>query len=345
MTIIVAHYQETFLDPHHLRRAFGSYVTGITVITTWGSDGLPRGMTANSFTSVSLDPPLLLVCIGKSASSYPAFREAANFAVNLLHEAQQDISSRFASKVTDKFNSVRHGTAHTGAPVLKDCLTWFDCSVHQRIDAGDHMILIGRVHAFETRPSMPLAFYGGRYMSIDPTLRQGASPSYRMLTGYLIEHAGKILLRKDERGQWTVPIAQHRRAGQVLHLEEQRALLLRPDETFLYSVFDAGDHTPGYIVYRTRLSATSEAELESLPVSYRLFAPTEVPWDEIPVLEVRSMLRRYLVERRSGRFSVYIDSSDGGRLAMIDNTSQPWRTPDLLFQEPSETENEKDPSA
>src|SRR3954451_15946512 len=86
------------IDAVELRRAFGTFVTGVTVVTTWDETGAPRGMTANSFTSVSLDPPLLLVCVGRRASSYPAFAASPAFAVNLLHEAQAEVSSLFASK-------------------------------------------------------------------------------------------------------------------------------------------------------------------------------------------------------------------------------------------------------
>lgn len=345
MTSAVATEPETVLDARELRRAFGTYVTGITIVTTWGDDGLPRGMTANSFTSVSLDPPLLLVCIGKSASSYPAFRDAEAFAVNLLHEGQKDISSLFASKTSDKFGGVNHARVHTGAPVLKDCLTWFDCSVHQRIDAGDHIILLGRVHAFDTRPAMPLGFYSGRYMSVDPTLRQGVSPSHSMLVGYLIEHDGKILLRQDDKGQWTVPVARQRRAGQVLQLGDNHSLPLRPNETFLYSVFDVGDHDPGFIVYRARLAEDDAAVSAPLPDGYRYFAPGDLPWDDIPLKQLTGMLRRYVAERRDQRFSVYIDSIDGGRLTMLDGTSMPWRAPDFLAAEQLMTDNEKETKA
>lgn len=344
MTSAVANHPETVLDPRELRRAFGTYVTGITIVTTWGEDGRPRGMTANSFTSVSLEPPLLLVCIGKSASSYPAFKDAEVFAVNLLHEGQKDISSLFASKTADKFANVDHHQAHTGAPVLRDCLTWFDCSVHQRIDAGDHMILIGRVHAFDTRPAMPLGFYSGRYMSVDPTLRQGLSPSHTMLVGYLIEHNGRILLRRDEKGAWTVPVARQRRAGQVLQLGDSYRLPLQPNETFLYSVFDVGDHEPGYIIYRARLAEDAPIVDAPLPEGYQYFEPAEIPWDDIHLPQTASMLHRYIAERRDQRFSVYIDSPDGGRLTMLDGTSIPWRTPDFLAAEQIMTDKEKERS-
>jgi flavin reductase (DIM6/NTAB) family NADH-FMN oxidoreductase RutF len=93
------------VDPVALRRALGTFVTGVTVITTRDADGTPRGMTANSFTSVSLDPPLLLVCVGKGAHSFAAFNASSSFAVNLLHEGQTDVSNLFASKAANKFDT------------------------------------------------------------------------------------------------------------------------------------------------------------------------------------------------------------------------------------------------
>jgi flavin reductase (DIM6/NTAB) family NADH-FMN oxidoreductase RutF len=153
------------IDPLALRRAFGTFLTGVTVVTTRDAEGRPRGMTANSFTSVSLDPPLLLVCVGKSAASFAAFQGSDHFAVNLLSASQTDVSGLFASKSADKFAAVDHGPCHTGAPVLSDCLSWFDCTVHDRVDAGDHTILIGRVQAFGTHASAaaPLGFCRGKY--------------------------------------------------------------------------------------------------------------------------------------------------------------------------------------
>jgi flavin reductase (DIM6/NTAB) family NADH-FMN oxidoreductase RutF len=154
------------IDPLDLRRALGAFPTGISVITARDGDGRPRGMTANSFTAVSLDPPLLLVCVGKSASSFPAFADCEAFGVNLLHERQQSLSRLFASKTTDKFSGVDHAIVTTGAPILKDCLTWFDCCLHQRVDAGDHIVLLGRIAALGTTTLKPLAFYRGRYASV-----------------------------------------------------------------------------------------------------------------------------------------------------------------------------------
>lgn len=157
---------ETSLDRSELRRAFGCFVTGVTIVTTV-ADGGPRGFTANSFTSVSLDPPLLLVCVAKSAGSYDIFRRAPSFAVNILHRDQREISATFASPRDDKFAGLRWITGETGSPLLSECAAWFDCSSYDQIEAGDHTILIGRVLAFSHTPLSPLGYHRGGYLGLD----------------------------------------------------------------------------------------------------------------------------------------------------------------------------------
>jgi flavin reductase (DIM6/NTAB) family NADH-FMN oxidoreductase RutF len=147
----------------------GTFLTGVTVVTTREADGAPRGMTANSFTSVSLDPPLVLVCIGRGSSNIDAFQAADHFAVNILGDGQSEVATAFAARGIDRFATVTHRAASTGAPVLEDCLSWFDCTLHQRVDAGDHVILIGRVEDFGTRPSDPLGFCRGRFVNLNQT--------------------------------------------------------------------------------------------------------------------------------------------------------------------------------
>ncbi|GJD49346.1 putative flavin reductase [Methylobacterium crusticola] len=309
------------IDPVALRRAFGTFVTGVTVITTRDADGRPRGMTANSFTSVSLDPPLLLVCVGKGASSFPAFQAADAFAVNLLHEAQADVSGLFASKAADKFSAVGHDRAHTGAPVLTDCLTWFDCSVHDRVDAGDHAILIGRVRAFGTSPSAPLGFCRGRYAAVKDPPPPDWLASLGMIVGYLVEAEGSLLLCRDREGGWGLPRAPRRIAEGRLPVAGGGSLALVPDDTFLYSVFDVADGDPGYLIYRARLAQPPPRA--SLPEGLRFFPLDRLPYDEIPTQEVRAMLRRYVREAAGGRFGIYVDSHEGGRVAMVGDP-EPW---------------------
>lgn len=311
---------DTPIDPIALRRAFGTFVTGVTVITTRDEDGMPRGMTANSFTSVSLDPPLLLVCVAKSASSYQAFTSAGCFAVNILHEGQVDVSGTFASKAQDKFQSVTHDNIHTGAPVLTDSLTWFDCTTFSTVDAGDHAVLIGQVRAFGTSPTAPLGFCRGRYASVKDPLPNGWLASHGMIIGYLIEAGDRLLLRADGKGGWVLPSARRRKADSQFVVDGGDALRLVPEETFLYSVFDVADSDPGYLVYRARLAG----EGTNVPGDLRFFSLDDLPYDAIGTHELRSMLRRYVRERQAGRFGIYMDSNDGGRVAMIDGEARAW---------------------
>ena len=151
-------------DPRTLRDALGCFATGVTVVTTCAADGTPVGLTANSFTSVSLDPPLLLVCLANTASSLPSFLEADHFAVNVLHIGQQLISGRFASKVEDRFAQTETEVWDSGVPIVRHALAAFECSREAVHEAGDHKILIGRVLRVQFEPRRdPLLYFRGRY--------------------------------------------------------------------------------------------------------------------------------------------------------------------------------------
>lgn len=312
------------IDAVELRRAFGTFVTGITVVTTRDASGTPRGLTANSFTSVSLDPPLLLVCIAKSAGSFEAFQASDCFAVNILHEEQRELAMLFASKSATKFAGLTCEMMHTGAPVLADSLTWFDCSTHAQVDAGDHMILIGRVCAFGTSPAAPLGFCRGRFVSVDDATPAGWAPSQRMVIGCLIEHDGRLLLCGDGKNGWNLPTARREKLDSKLALDDGNGATPLLDGAFLYSIFDLADREPGCIVYRGRLGAEAARGLDAAP-DFRFFGLDELPWEDIPLRQVRAMLRRYLRERNEARFGIYVDSPDGGEVAMIDGAPLPWR--------------------
>ena len=150
-----------------LRDAFGRFTTGVTVVTTREAGGTPRGFTANSFSSVSLDPPLVLICIGNNAHSAPAFRAAPHFAINVLCEDQQAISTLFASHAADKFERTEWVEGPHGAPLLPGSLATLVCAQHRLVDAGDHVILIGEVLETQVRDALPLGYHRGRYVSID----------------------------------------------------------------------------------------------------------------------------------------------------------------------------------
>ncbi len=151
-------------DSRTLRDALGCFGTGVTVVTTLAEDGEAVGLTANSFTSVSLDPPLLLVCLAKSAASLPAFTAAAAFAVNVLHIGQQPISTRFATKGEDKFAGTTTEAWATGVPIISGSLASFECRRTALHDGGDHVILVGEVVRVRYEPRRdPLLYFRGKY--------------------------------------------------------------------------------------------------------------------------------------------------------------------------------------
>ena len=151
---------------HRLREALGSFVTGITVVTT-RNGGEPHGLTANSFSSVSLEPPLVLFSLSRAADCFDAFERAEAFAVNVLRSDQEDVSSRFATKDVDKWTGVDWRPGHGGCPLLEGAVAAFECRVAARHEGGDHVIYVGEVVRFDHRPdAAPLAFFRGRYTGV-----------------------------------------------------------------------------------------------------------------------------------------------------------------------------------
>ena len=157
------HEYRTGHDPRTLRDALGCFATGVTVVTCL-HDGVPAGLTVNSFTSVSLDPPLLLVCIAKQAASAPALTSASHFAVNVLQTGQQPASIRFATRDEDRFGATPWACGEAGAPILEESLGVFDCERYAVYDGGDHHILVGQVVKASFDASLdPLLYFRGRY--------------------------------------------------------------------------------------------------------------------------------------------------------------------------------------
>ncbi|WP_374388382.1 flavin reductase family protein [Brevundimonas sp.] len=151
-------------DARTLRDALGCFATGVTVVTTRDGAGSPIGLTANSFSAVSLDPPLILFCLAKSSSNLARFRAAEHFAINVLHIGQQPTSGVFARSTEDRFQDVAWESWDTGAPILSGSLASFECATHEVVEAGDHLVFIGRVlrARFEPRRD-PLLYFRGKY--------------------------------------------------------------------------------------------------------------------------------------------------------------------------------------
>lgn len=154
------------IEKNELRRVMGHFATGVTVITSIRSSGELHGLTANAFTSVSLIPPLLLVCIDKKAESYPCFDESKVFTVNVLAADQEALSRRFAVTGGDKFEGVSYKIGANAAPILDGALAYLECRVTQKIDGGDHTIYIGEIEQAETKEGKPLLFFRGGYREL-----------------------------------------------------------------------------------------------------------------------------------------------------------------------------------
>ena len=156
------------LAPEVFREVMGRLAGGVTVVTALGGDGDPRGLTATAVCSVSLDPPLVLVCVGRDAHTPGAIREASRYALNFLRSGDATSADRFAGSKGAKFEGVEWGAAPGGSPLLPGVLAWVECDVERDVEAGDHTIFIGRVTAadIEMASEPPLVHFGGRYHTV-----------------------------------------------------------------------------------------------------------------------------------------------------------------------------------
>ena len=157
------------MDPAEYRRVMGHFATGVTIITTCDAEGRPAGLTANAFASVSIDPPLVLVCVDRTAETHALITRAGHFAVNVLGDAQEALARRFSEKDRERrFEGVAWREEATGAPVLADVLAWIDCRVQARTGGGDHTIFVGEVAAADALEGAPLLFYRAGFGRFTP---------------------------------------------------------------------------------------------------------------------------------------------------------------------------------
>jgi flavin reductase (DIM6/NTAB) family NADH-FMN oxidoreductase RutF/DNA-binding IclR family transcriptional regulator len=156
-------------DKQWFRQVLGQYPTGVCVVTAAPPDGPPAGMVVGSFTSVSLDPPLVAFYPDKSSSSWPRIAQAGSFCVNILGEDQEAVCRRFASKAADKFEGQQHRAAGTGSPIIEDVVAWIDCDIQSVQEAGDHYVVLGLVRDLQIdSPRLPLLFFQGGYGAFAP---------------------------------------------------------------------------------------------------------------------------------------------------------------------------------
>lgn len=305
---------ETELDVRDLRRAFGHFATGVTIVTTLDASGSPCGFTANSFTSVSIDPPLLLVNIARSAFGCDAFTGSRGFAVNILAANQRDLSNRFARVGTDKFANQDWHAAVTGSPIIDEVVAWFDCEHFEQVDAGDHIILIGRVLQYTYNTHSPLGFCRGAYVSfgMTPTMLQLVSSPGSLKVGAIIESNGKILLeRNPENGQLLLPASDS--VGDVATPDSLLGKLasagIEVDLPFIYAAYH--EDSQRFVYYLGELLSIKDA-IETRTMHFYEF--DNITWEEISDASIIVMLERFIREKRLGNYSIYIGDREQGEV-------------------------------
>jgi flavin reductase (DIM6/NTAB) family NADH-FMN oxidoreductase RutF len=298
------------LDPRALRDAFGCFMTGVTVVTTRDIHGNPVGFTANSFSSVSMDPPLLLVSISNRSVNLESFTGGAGFAVNILSEGQKDISATFARPSDDRFAGVywRHGPV--GSPLIAGVSAWFDCALEQAVVAGDHTILIGRIGAFEASASPGLGYYRGAYVTPATTAAQmPAGPD--VVISAVLEADGKVLLVDDGRGGLSVPMARVGREGVQAALAGLIAdLKIEAEAGSIYAVYEDAGLGTQHIALRCPARAGHPAKGAFVDL-------TPEGMGDITDPALRQMLQRLAEESRMGNYGIYFGTHEQGRVQRI----------------------------
>lgn len=293
-----------------LRKAFGTFMTGVTVVTTYTDERLPVGFTANSFTSVSLEPPLVLVCPSKTLTSFKAFNDCEHFTVNILAEDQEDISNVFARPVEDRFHQVSWADDHVGCPLFEGVAASFSCSVFNRVDAGDHILLIGQVEAFDVHDKQGLGYANGGYFRLGLERYAAELPRAARMShvGAIVEYQDQVLLEQTADGWQPPEVEIEHRAGSLLKLRDH-LMDAQIDVQFgpVYSVFEnrTGDYSTYYRGF---------AHDGNVPAIGRYLSIDTLNELEFTTPRIAEMMRRWALERQHGVFRLYVGDQDRGEV-------------------------------
>lgn len=304
----------TDIDPRALRNAFGAFMTGVTVVTTHDKDGNPLGFTANSFTSVSLEPPLVLVCLANSSRNYDAFNDADGFAVNILAEDQKEVSNTFARPVDDRFAAVTWQNGPQGSPVFEGVSAWFDCSMFNRVEAGDHLILIGEVKAFENNTHPGLGYARGAYVT-PAAEAEALSNSANLMVSALIEYEGKVLLAGNDAGKLALPEMKVGKEGATETLKRLIAASgVTAEPGFIYSVYEDEARETQHISFLCQASGDAASQGMFTELS-------ETTLMDIADPVICTMLERFAQESQMGNFGVYYGNQVSGEVRPLTSGS------------------------
>ncbi|MGV6805090.1 MAG: flavin reductase family protein [Ruegeria sp.] len=296
----------TDFDPRALRNAFGTFLTGVTVVTTHDGIGQPIGFTANSFSSVSLDPPLVSVCLANTSGNFNTFSKTAGFAINILAEDQIELSNTFARPAEDRFAGVSWQAGPNGAPILAGVSAWFDCTVFKTVEAGDHLILIGRVEAFDHSIAPGLGYVRGAYVTPAAEARALSRRSGIVISA-LIEREGLILLQDDGSGGLTIPATKDLSNGADTALAQLiRECGVTAEPGFIYSVYQDK-------LRQQHISFLCQAE-GGTPTKGVFTQITDSTLMDVADPAICTMLERFAQESRMGNFGVYYGDETSGRV-------------------------------
>lgn len=299
------------IDPATLRRAFGSFMTGVTVVTARTNNGDLIGFTANSFTSVSIDPPLLLVCPGNHLTSFDEFNSATHFSVSILAEGQEQVSNTFASTSEDRFDEVKWHTDEYGCPLIEGAAATFSCKVHQRHIAGDHLVLIGEVLQLNSTDLPGLGYCSDGYFSLSKERQSNASSHSDVMgvAGALIEYDGRILMSKANSDYCVPTVEQSNSMGARSALQqyfEKIRLNIRLGP--VYSVYDDPVKQTRFTFIRAHAESDDCSELGSFETIESLV--NRKFSDQAQTI----MMTRFATESRIRTYGLYIGNAEFGEL-------------------------------
>jgi flavin reductase (DIM6/NTAB) family NADH-FMN oxidoreductase RutF len=288
-----------------LRDAFGAFMTGVTIVTTATDDGKPLGFTANSFSSVSLDPALLLVSIAKTSSNYQTFSTTGHFAINVLAENQKELSNTFARPSDDRFASVNWNLSANSNPLIAEVSAWFDCTTHAVIDAGDHALIVGKVEAFHSAGYAGLGYYrGGYFTPAKVSAEVIAGP--KVIVSAIIARDNKVLLTRTADNKWGLPSKEihgegaDKALGEIFTKYQPEA-----SASFIYSAYNNTETHYQYISFLC--SAPDEAAVTGEFVSLDDIEP-----DSFQDSALASMLQRYRRESQLKSYGMYYGDHSNG---------------------------------
>jgi flavin reductase (DIM6/NTAB) family NADH-FMN oxidoreductase RutF len=302
----------TALNPKELRSAFSSYMTGVTVVTAKNHDGTFIGFTANSFTSVSLAPPLLLVCPGNHLNSFAVFETCDTFAVNILSESQEAVSNEFAKSKGDRFANVAWQLDANGCPVIAGCSATFSCRVHSREMMGDHIVLIGEVVGFDYSGVPGLGYCSNGYFTLSKEREANAATAPSGPDGYagaIIEFEGQLLLASEYESNSVPNIAIADGQGPRSALSAHYQLLgLNISIGPVYSVYDDGANGKRYTYFTAKAGS---ADASSLGVFFDINGLASMEFKDTAQ---KQMVKRFQTEFQTKVFGLYLGDAQHGEV-------------------------------